>query len=91
MALLGASAATGQEKAREFEKLGQVHFPVSCTAEAQKQFDRAVALLHSFWFDGSAKGFAAVIQTTLVRDSTGHRDDPAWEPLRLASRADGAE
>jgi len=63
MALLGASAATGQEKPRDFEKLGQVHFPVSCTAEAQKQFDRAVALLHSFWFDASAKGFAAVIQT----------------------------
>src|SRR5574341_558507 len=63
MALLGASAATGQEKARDFEKLGQVHFPVSCTAEAQKQFDRAVALLHSFWFDASAKGFAAVTET----------------------------
>ena len=51
MALLGASAVTAQEKARDFEKLGQVHFPVSCSAEAQKQFDRAVALLHSFWFD----------------------------------------
>lgn len=31
------------------ERLGEVHFPVSCDA-VQKEFDRAVALLHSFWF-----------------------------------------
>ena len=63
VALLGASAATGQEKAREFEKLGQVHFPISCSAEAQKQFDRAVALLHSFWYAKAAKAFTAVTET----------------------------
>jgi tetratricopeptide (TPR) repeat protein len=45
------------------EQLGQVHFPVSCSAAAQQEFDRAVALLHSFWFDASAKAFAAVTQT----------------------------
>lgn len=45
------------------EKLGQVHFPVSCSAAAQQEFNRAVALLHSFWFDASAKAFAAVTQT----------------------------
>jgi len=55
--LLSASAASAQEK------LGQVHFPVSCSAVAQQEFDRAVALLHSFWFDASAKAFAAVTQT----------------------------
>ncbi len=44
------------------EKLGQVHFPVSCSAAAQQEFDRAVALLHSFWFDASAKAFAAATQ-----------------------------
>ncbi len=31
------------------EKLGKVHFPVSCSPAAQKEFDRAVAMLHSFW------------------------------------------
>ena len=56
MALISASAARAQEK------LGQVRFPVSCTAAAQQEFDRAVALLHSFWFDASAKAFAAVTQ-----------------------------
>jgi len=54
--LISASAARAQEK------LGQVRFPVSCTAAAQQEFDRAVALLHSFWFDASAKAFAAVTQ-----------------------------
>lgn len=44
------------------EKLGQVHFPVSCSAAAQQEFDRAVALLHSFWFGASAKAFAAAAQ-----------------------------
>jgi hypothetical protein len=28
------------------ENLGAVHFPISCSPEAQWQFDRAVALLH---------------------------------------------
>jgi hypothetical protein len=54
--LISASAAIAQEK------LGQVHFPVSCSAAAQQEFDRAAALLHSFWFDASAKAFAAVTQ-----------------------------
>lgn len=32
------------------EKLGTVHFVTSCASSAQPQFDRAVALLHSFEF-----------------------------------------
>jgi hypothetical protein len=32
------------------EKLGHVHFETSCAAAVQKNFDRAVAMLHSFWF-----------------------------------------
>ncbi len=56
LVLTGASAAVAQEK------VGQVHFPVSCSPAAQQEFDRAVALLHSFWFDASAKAFAAVTQ-----------------------------
>jgi hypothetical protein len=57
---LSGSSATAQEKARE--KLGKVHFPVSCNVEAQRQFDRAVALLHSFWFEAAIDGFGAVAQ-----------------------------
>jgi tetratricopeptide (TPR) repeat protein len=41
--------------------LGQVRFPVSCTSEAQKTFERGVALLHSFWYDEAEKAFSRVI------------------------------
>jgi hypothetical protein len=43
------------------EKLGSVHFPTSCSAAAAIQFDRAVALLHSFEFGSAIKGFNAVL------------------------------
>jgi hypothetical protein len=41
------------------ERLGEVHFPVSCTA-VQKEFDRAVALLHSFWFGPADAAFREI-------------------------------
>jgi tetratricopeptide (TPR) repeat protein len=44
------------------EKLGKVHFPTTCAPAVQAEFDRAVALLHSFWFDPAIKGFTAVAQ-----------------------------
>jgi hypothetical protein len=43
--------------------VGTVHFAVSCTAPAQQQFDRAVAMLHSFWYPEAAKAFAAIEAT----------------------------
>jgi tetratricopeptide (TPR) repeat protein len=42
------------------EKLGTVDFATSCSPAAQKQFNRAMAMFHSFWFDPSAKTFAEV-------------------------------
>ena len=42
------------------ESLGQVTFATSCSPEAQKQFNRAVALLHSFWYEESANAFNQV-------------------------------
>src|SRR5262249_56472157 len=44
------------------ERIGQVTFPVSCAPAMQKPFERAVALLHSFWYLESAKAFAAIGQ-----------------------------
>lgn len=52
-----------QEQAQETEKLGKVHFPVSCSPSAQQQFDRAVAMLHSFWYSRAAGAFAEVAKT----------------------------
>ena len=45
------------------EKLGRVNFPVSCTPLAQKQFNRAVAWLHSFEYDEAEKAFSEVAVT----------------------------
>lgn len=42
------------------EKLGTVHFAVSCSDAARPQFERAVALLHSFWYDAAQKAFLDV-------------------------------
>jgi hypothetical protein len=44
------------------EQLGKVSFPTSCRPAVQADFERAVALLHSFWLDAGGKAFAAVAQ-----------------------------
>lgn len=61
--LLCSRVIMAQEKA--MEKLGRVHFPVSCTAAAQKQFNRGLAALHSFWYEEALKVFTAVTETDL--------------------------
>ena len=42
-------------------ELGRVQFKTSCSAEAQAQFERALAMLHSFWFTEAGKQFEAVL------------------------------
>jgi tetratricopeptide (TPR) repeat protein len=42
------------------EKLGVVKFPTSCSASMQKDFERAVALLHSFAYSAAEKAFRDV-------------------------------
>lgn len=44
------------------EQLGEVSFPVSCNAAAQTEFNRAMALFHSFWFDPAKASFAKVLE-----------------------------
>lgn len=62
------SGALGDEGAHQHpagnpEQLGTVHFPVSCSAAVQKEFDRAVALLHSFWWSAATEAFTTIVQT----------------------------
>jgi tetratricopeptide (TPR) repeat protein len=45
------------------EKLGRVNFTVSCNPQAQKQFNRAVAWLHSFEYEEAEKAFTEVTVT----------------------------
>src|SRR5690348_3951263 len=40
--------------------LGEVHFPVTCSPEAQARFDRAMLLQHSFWYQQAAAAFRSV-------------------------------
>src|SRR2546427_362327 len=40
---------------------GTVRFPTSCQPAVQPQFERAVAILHSFFYPESVKAFQAVI------------------------------
>ena len=54
---------THQHKHEMGEKLGRVNFSVSCNKAAQQQFNRAVALLHSFWYAEAEKGFVEVTKT----------------------------
>lgn len=64
--LTGAAAADGDHHhagSLDQEKLGNVHFPVSCTPAAQVQFNQAVAMLHSFWYDEAEKTFRQVTVT----------------------------
>src|ERR1051326_2547123 len=46
----------------EEEKFGEVNFPISCSPAAQTQFNRAVAMLHSFFFPETIKAFTAIAQ-----------------------------
>jgi hypothetical protein len=60
---LMASNGRAQEHQHEAngEKLGTVHFATSCNQGAQKEFNRAVALLHSFQFSRAIEGFGLAL------------------------------
>ena len=55
-------AFIGQAAGRAEERFGEVNFPISCSAAAQAQFNRAVALLHSFFFPETVKAFSAIAE-----------------------------
>jgi len=63
--ILGASAPSlaAQEHPHDHgERLGRVVFPVSCAPEAQRRFERAMAALHSFWWEQGPHAFGAVLE-----------------------------
>src|SRR4029434_4380329 len=60
----GVLAQTGdQPKGKSIEELGRVIFQTSCTPQAQAQFERALAMLHSFFYPETIKAFSAVAET----------------------------
>ena len=62
---LGATApsqAADESAARPREQLGKVSFSTSCDPKVQPQFERGVALLHSFSFQLGRKAFEDILQ-----------------------------
>jgi tetratricopeptide (TPR) repeat protein len=49
--------------AAESTNVGKVEFQVSCDPEVRRDFNRAVALLHSFWYQNAADLFAAIAKS----------------------------
>jgi tetratricopeptide (TPR) repeat protein len=63
MSVIFAGALPADDQHHAGHDLGTVHFPTSCNPAAQKTFDRAVALLHSFWYDEAERTFSEVTRT----------------------------
>jgi len=61
--LANAALAHSHGGTAQNDGLGRVHFQTSCTPEAQKQFERALAMLHSFFFPETIKAFNAIPET----------------------------
>ena len=82
-------AGHGAEMMMPPEKLGTVHFPISAPPGLQADFDRAVALLHSFQYEEAEHAFAAI---ALVDPGLGMADwgiamcnyHPIWGPTTPA-------
>jgi hypothetical protein len=55
-----APAVQAQEHEHHHEMLGSVSFPISCAAETQEAFNRAVALLHSFAYEDAEQAFTDI-------------------------------
>ena len=103
--LLCPSALSAQDHQHEHggtapERLGTVSFPTSCSSDAQAKFTRAVALLHSFWYENAEKAFRDVAATDPqcgmawwgVAMSNYHQVWPApYSPAELARGMAAAE
>ena len=66
-ALVGASRFAAAQHQHDMAgaspgRLGTVHFATSCSPDVEKEFDRGVALLHSFWFSAAIEVFSGVPQ-----------------------------
>ncbi len=60
--ILPFSAAQETHSHSAPEKLGKVSFPISCTPAVQDQFERGVALLHSFAYTAAENAFQSVAE-----------------------------
>src|SRR5207245_10860872 len=93
--LASAVAETGG-KSPPAAKSGEVDFPISCSVTAQKKFNQAVWILHSFWYDEAVKAFTAVtaIEPECAMGYWGVAMSdwyPLWSPPNPAALKAGSE
>ena len=66
LSFLFAFALCGVAQAHDADSqsgpLGKVSFPTSCDPKVQPAFERAVAMLHSFWYSAGEKAFRDVLK-----------------------------
>ena len=63
--LCSAGQARAQDQQHAGHTLGTVDFPVSCSEQAQVEFNRAVALLHHMTYPQAREAFQHVVATEL--------------------------
>ena len=61
-ALAVPGLAQADDTASQSGPLGKVSFPTSCDPKVQPAFERAVAMLHSFWYSAGEKAFRDVLK-----------------------------
>src|SRR5262245_55988312 len=57
------AAAEQHEHSALPEVFGKVHFPISCALESQTRFDRALLMLHVFWYQQGLDAFTEITRT----------------------------
>src|SRR6516165_5853051 len=60
-ALITAALAVGANGQQD-QNLGKVSFSTSCDPKVQAEFDRGVAMLHSYWFTIARRTFEGILQ-----------------------------
>src|SRR5215469_3228677 len=88
--------AEGGDKPGSTASLSEVNFPISCGAAAQKKFNEAVWILHSFWYDEAVKAFTGVteIEPDCAMGYWGVAMShwyPLWYPPNAAALKAGSE
>ena len=94
LALVSSLTAASPDAPPDAALVGRVHFPITATPAAQAQFDRAVAMLHSFWYEELDREFGKVLELD-PGCAMGYwglamgRWHPLWEPPEANALSDG--
>ena len=59
--LAAAVVVLSDTPSAQHHDLGTVHFPTSCQPAVQAEFERGVAMIHSYWFNYAGKTFRGVL------------------------------